>query len=162
MSGFLKIKKILLPIRPIEMIYEHLRNAGQDGVEGIGLLLGNFRDEEQFAVTASLVPKQEAYRTESGLFYYVGGEELHRINMWAYKNKLSLIAQIHSHPGEAYHSGTDDAYAIITTVGGFSIVIPNFASGPIDMKLWETYRLAPSSEWRHLASKDVQNLFQIT
>jgi len=161
MNGLVKIQKILLPLKHIEIIYEHLRSVGHNGVEGIALLLGKFEDEEKFIITASLIPKQEAYRTESGLFYYVGGEELHRINRWAYENKLSLIAQIHSHPGEAYHSSLDDAYAIMSIVGGFSIVIPNFAFGPIDIKLWETYRLSPSSEWKHVAYKEVQKLFEI-
>jgi len=38
-------------------------------------------------------------------------------------------ARIHSHPGDAYHSQTDDANPIISFDGGLSIVVPFFGLG---------------------------------
>jgi hypothetical protein len=37
-----------------------------------------------------------------------------------------LGVQVHAHPGEAFHSGTDDAFPVVTTEGGLSIVAPSF------------------------------------
>ena len=40
-----------------------------------------------------------------------------------------LIAQVHSHPGEAYHSDGDDAGAASFHVGFLSIVVPQYGRG---------------------------------
>jgi hypothetical protein len=40
-----------------------------------------------------------------------------------------LIAQIHSHPGEAYHSDGDDAGAASFHIGFLSIVVPQYGRG---------------------------------
>jgi len=39
-----------------------------------------------------------------------------------------LLAQIHTHPGRAFHSGTDDAFPATFLVGFLSIVVPNFCN----------------------------------
>jgi hypothetical protein len=39
-----------------------------------------------------------------------------------------LLAQVHSHPGTAFHSGTDDEFPATFLVGFLSIVVPNFCS----------------------------------
>lgn len=40
-----------------------------------------------------------------------------------------LVAQVHSHPGAAFHSPGDDVLAISFHPGLISIVVPNFAAG---------------------------------
>lgn len=37
--------------------------------------------------------------------------------------------QIHTHPGSAFHSTTDDQYPVIHTPGFLSLVIPDFGKG---------------------------------
>jgi hypothetical protein len=39
-----------------------------------------------------------------------------------------LVAQIHTHPGRAYHSMADDKWAIIRHKGAYSLVLPVFCS----------------------------------
>lgn len=39
------------------------------------------------------------------------------------------VARIHSHPGEAFHSRTDDQNPILTQQGALSIVVPYFGLG---------------------------------
>jgi len=87
----------------------------------------------------------------------VDGPELHRINVWLYEHEMTLIAQIHSHPTDAYHSETDDAIPIITTPGGLSLVVPDFARGPADLTTYAIFRLSESGDWKELAS-DVSEL----
>ncbi|MCC6545053.1 MAG: Mov34/MPN/PAD-1 family protein, partial [Nitrospirae bacterium] len=41
--------------------------------------------------------------------------------------KLKAVAQVHSHPKEAFHSDADDRWAIINHVGAMSLVLPYFA-----------------------------------
>jgi hypothetical protein len=159
MIDFQNITKIILPVRFVESVYAHLRDAGSQGVEGVGLWLGR-QEGNLFTVYCSIIPAQKAYRMEEGLLYQVAGEELHRINKWAYEQKIVLLTQIHSHPGRAYHSETDDAFPIVPTLGGFSIVIPNFGSDPMEKKYWKVYRLQTAG-WKEVAEKEVDELFQI-
>ncbi len=160
MNGFLHITKIILDITCIESVYQHLRNAGSKGVEGVALFAGS-SEGPLFEIKTVIVPKQTGYNIENGLFYSVDGDELHRINIWLYQNKMTLISQIHSHPGEAYHSDTDDRFPIVAEVGGFSIVVPNFAFDPFTLDSLAVYRLLPGRGWCLLSKKEVDNLIQI-
>lgn len=118
----------------------HLRSCGRRGVEGMVLWAGTVTAGEA-RVEEAIVPVQDGRITVHGLIVTVSGDELHRINVHLYKTGLKLIAQVHSHPGHAYHSAVDDEYAIATEVGAFSIVVPDFAEGPFEIGDYAVYRL---------------------
>ncbi len=44
---------------------------------------------------------------------------------------MGIRVQVHTHPGTAFHSATDDMYPIIHTPGFLSLVIPKFALGKV-------------------------------
>jgi hypothetical protein len=150
MIGFSGISEIVIPIECVQLAYDHLRAVGEEGFEGVALFAGK-QSHNQFRVSRALIPKQVALSIEHGLLYSVHGEELHRLNVFLFENELSLIAQVHSHPKEAFHSETDDAYPIVTTAGCISIVVPDFAAGPINIDSWAVYRLTEDSEWKKLS-----------
>jgi proteasome lid subunit RPN8/RPN11 len=160
MSGFQEIYRIIIPPKCIQKAYELLRYAGENRVEGVALFAG-FEKNNEFYVSQTIIPKQTSYRLELGLLYAVDGDELHRINVWLYENNLSIIAQIHSHPNEAYHSETDDSYPIVATKGGISIVVPRFAIDPIDIKNWAVYRLSSENCWVELSYPETKKVIQI-
>ncbi|WP_051359634.1 Mov34/MPN/PAD-1 family protein [Adhaeribacter aquaticus] len=156
--GLLDITSIELPRQLAQVAIDHFQRAGRQGVEGVALFAGN-QDGATFYIRRTIIPEQEATQTEDGLLYFVPGPELTRINRELYAEKLILVAQIHSHPTVAYHSDTDDAYAIITEVGGFSIVVPYFGRKGIDLSTWEIYRLEAGPEWAHLPTYEKTKLF---
>ena len=161
MAGFAHIDRLEIPVDCLEAVYRHLRAAGAQEVEGVALWAGTAQGSV-FHVKATIIPEQNAYKLEDGLLYSVEGDELHRINVWLYKNELQLIAQLHSHPGQAYHSETDDAYPIIAVLGGISIVIPDFAARSFDLEDWAVYRLSDGNGWVGLDINDVKNLIEIS
>ena len=81
-------------------------------------------------------------------------------NLWLYENKLKLLAQIHSHPSEAYHSKTDDEFPIMTTLGGLSIVVPYFAKHRLNHLDWAYYRLFSETNWIELNQSEIKNLIK--
>jgi hypothetical protein len=161
MEGFLNIKKIIMPQSCLAAAYQHMREAGKQHLEGVALFSGK-ENGDVFHIENTIIPKQRALSLEDGLLYSVSGDELHRINVWLYENKMSLIAQIHSHPTLAYHSETDDAYPIMATVGGLSIVVPDFASGSVDINLCAVYRLIQEKGWIELNKNEKHSLIEIT
>lgn len=44
---------------------------------------------------------------------------------------LGVRVQVHTHPEEAFHSRTDDRWPLVHTAGFLSLVIPDFAHGPV-------------------------------
>ena len=104
---------------------EAIRSAGVDGYESFVLWSGR-RDGDTFTVAKVHVPEQTSYKSNAGLCVSVVGSELHRLNVWLYEARQVIGVQIHSHPGDAYHSGTDDTYPIATLAGSLSIVLPFF------------------------------------
>ena len=141
-----EIDVITLPQHLARRTQDHLRAAGSRGCEGMALWAGQF-DGSGFGVTEVIIPKQDGLITDHGLAVTVSGEELHRINVYLYRKRLRLVAQIHSHPGHAFHSDTDDRYAVVTACGSFSLVVPNFAAGPFEVAKLATYRLLKGWWW---------------
>jgi hypothetical protein len=67
---------------------------------------------------------------------YVGGFNVNDAWITAFWLKLAqeksgIRVQVHTHPGTAFHSPTDDENPIIHTPGFLSLVIPNFALGSV-------------------------------
>jgi hypothetical protein len=161
MSGFLDVTTVVLPKGVADHTHQQLRRIGLRRAEGIALWIGR-RDTSCFNITHSIIPAQRAVRSDSGLCAIVPPEELHRINMWLYQEKRSLFAQVHTHPTGAYHSDTDDAFPIATTVGCLSVVIPDFAIRPFLLRDCAIYRLENDSVWRELGFAEVDRFIKIS
>ncbi len=69
-------------------------------------------------------------------------------------SKQSIKAQVHTHPGEAFHSATDDKWPIVSQVGFISIVIPCFAVGEPSLDDAWVGRLQIDGKWQPLGSAD--------
>ncbi len=65
-------------------------------------------------------------------------------------SKRSVKVQVHTHPGVAFHSATDDQWPIVSQAGFLSIVIPDFAAGEPSLdKAWVGC-LQADGRWRRL------------
>lgn len=160
MSGFLDITKIEVPRGAVEEANNHLRLVGKHGLEGFSLWAGK-RFGQMFRVLKNIVPMQTGHRTPDGVCVSVGPDELHRINVWLYQNGMTLVAQLHSHPTDAYHSDTDDAFPIATTEGSLSIVVPNYARQAFSLSGSAVYRLLPKRGWILIPPAEVAELITI-
>lgn len=160
MTGYLNLRKFEFSSEIIIETYSFLRRAGVEGFEAVALFAGKIENQNAH-ITEVIFPEQKSYKLESGLMYAVDGEELHRINVWLYKKKLKLLGQIHSHPQDAYHSDADDAFPIMSTQGGLSIVVPDFAKHPLNPLEWAYYRLSKSGDWLELTESEIIDLIHI-
>jgi hypothetical protein len=64
---------------------------------------------------------------------------------------LGVRVQIHTHPFEAFHSKTDDDYPLLFDVGYLSLVIPNFAKGPIGFEGAYLAEIQSDGAWKQVA-----------
>lgn len=67
---------------------------------------------------------------------------------------LFILAQVHSHPGKAFHSPIDDEHPISSQVGFLSIVVPNFAKDAAGDG-WAYYEHEGHGRWHQLTDYEV-------
>ena len=128
---------------------EAIRSAGLDGYE-LFVVWSGTRDGDTFLVDDVHLPRQTSYKLDGGLCVRVDGSELHRLNVWLYEAQQVVGVQVHSHPVDAYHSETDDAYPIATLAGSLSIVLPFFGRDGFRSTDIAVYRLGQDG-WCELA-----------
>lgn len=151
------VKKVLIAQNLVTRTVEALRSFGQTRCEGLVLWLGTSSGYEA-RISDAWIPPQTPIRSESGVGYMVSGETLTEISRECRRKGVGLVAQVHSHPGRAYHSSADDRYAVVTTNGGFSLVVPNFGAGPAHIATWAVYRLK-GRDWAEMTPREVASTF---
>lgn len=159
MNTFESISQFLVPRDICDETDAQLREAGRRGAERFVLWSGTI-EVTRFQVRTVHVPRQTAYRLREGLCVRVEGAELHRLNVWLYEHHERLAIQVHAHPTDAFHSETDDTFPIVTTRGGLSLVVPDFARNGVRGPGTALYRLGPAG-WEELSSVSAQVLLQL-
>jgi hypothetical protein len=154
------VRHVKIEPHVVSSTLETLQEYGKHGFEGLVLWLGEIEGEAAH-ISRAIVPEQEPIASESGVGYFVDGKTLFRLNRVLELTGLRLIAQVHSHPTNAYHSEADDRYAIVTAEGGLSLVVPNFGRAPLDPTFWAIYRLI-KGEWQEVNMTDAKLLISMS
>lgn len=63
---------------------------------------------------------------------------------------LGVRVQVHTHPGEAFHSETDDAFPLIHEAGFLSLVIPDFAKGAVGFDQAYLTEIQSDGSWQQV------------
>lgn len=63
------------------------------------------------------------------------------------RDRRTIRVQIHTHPGPAFHSPTDDRFPIVASTGFLSLVIPRFAREPQTLADAHLARLEADGSW---------------
>lgn len=137
----------------IDETLAHLREGGSQNCETVVLWLGTERDGVA-AVHEVYRPEQEVEVDRFRLPAHSVRAMMGRIR----ETRLHIVAQIHSHPGRAFHSKADDAWAIVRRVGAISIVVPFFAQGADRSNFGDrsaTYQLNNANRWAEVRFSEV-------
>jgi hypothetical protein len=142
------VREFVIPFELVDQTLEPLQDAGRRGYEAFVLWGGRLEEEGRFEFVSAYFPEQTMSRGQEGLLVTVEGEALFRVNRAFYERGLILGGQVHSHPTDAYHSSTDDAYPMMTLIGGLSGVVPDFGDRGRDrLDEWAWYRLVEVGVW---------------
>jgi len=153
----ISITKVILPMTIFKKTLEFFRKFGEKFLETLALWVG-IELSDVFKIKEVWFPNQE----NSIISYYVSDIDVHLINVKLNKMKYSAIAQIHTHPDNAYHSQIDEQYPILVLPGSFSIVVPDLGNISVNKSLNEMaiYRLI-SGEWILQTKEEVNEIFKI-
>jgi proteasome lid subunit RPN8/RPN11 len=69
--------------------------------------------------------------------------------LWALcrQKKLTVVADVHTHPGEARQSNSDKTNPMVARSGHVAIIVPNFATWPIPVGRLGVYEYRGQHEW---------------
>ena len=154
-----EVDHFVVPLEIVTSTEEALREAGAEGYELFVLWAGNISDRTVM-IASYFIPEQTSYKTPDGLLVRVEGRALHELNASLFDRKEILVAQIHAHPTDAFHSFTDSTYPIVTSIGGLSIVAPYFAEDGLFVKDAATYRL-DSKGWSEIRGRRLRKLISV-
>ena len=134
-----------LPRRMVDQTFSTLRSCGAGERECKLYWLSYWRDVGQLVEVAH--PEHDASRY---------GLTIHDRWITKFWNELAdrglgVRVQVHTHPGAAFHSPTDDAFPLIHEVGFLSLVIPDFALGEVGFDGAYLTEIQPDGRWQQVA-----------
>jgi hypothetical protein len=152
-----RIKKVHVPEKILHVTQEHLRTHERVGNEGMVLWTGIKSNRDAFVKTC-IHPVQQC----TAVSFDIPLDENQRINTLLKQSNEVIIAQVHSHPGSAFHSSRDDGMPITFTIGLFSLVVPNFCKKDLkdlsELSIWEHIG---KGNWQEIKHKEVAERFRI-
>lgn len=122
-----------------------LRKAGRKRREGIVLWLGQ-RADDHIQVSDAYQP----LHTSKADMFHITPAGMNALHRELRHRRRMVAAQVHTHPGRAYHSKADDEWAIVRHVGALSLVLPDFAFGATVetfLELTKVYRFSADGYW---------------
>lgn len=155
MKGREVTEKVFIPEEVLSNTIDLMRSRGVLRQEIVALWVGE-RGLRVKRVRGVWLPGQ----TVGGIGFVVSGDELFAMNMKLYRKGWKYIAQLHTHPGEAFHSEIDNEYPIITQEGSYSIVFPNFALDSKGLEKCRVYRLQ-TGIWILMSKEDIESTFLV-
>jgi hypothetical protein len=152
------ISVLHIPQNVLNETLKYLRAHGNEGKECIVFWSGRLLSQNKGCITFCIYPNQQA----SAIGAEVNLLESAKIHLLLYKRQEFLFAQVHTHPGEAFHSFTDNYYPLTDKPGFFSIVVPYYcATGLKNLSKCAVYEYKGEGAWRKLDKKEIKKRFKV-
>lgn len=153
-----------LPQQLLDEARAFFQECGRECCEGTALLVGQ-PDADRVRLSRLFIPEQRCIKTPLGNGHWGLRVELTQQAHYKLTNHLLpgqlFYARIHSHPGKAFHSDTDNSNGVISHQGAISIVVPYFAADPIELQRCAIFRLEHGRGWLLLEQAEVARLFEV-
>lgn len=151
---------VLVSEEHIVYTLEELRQAGLENSERVVLWLGKRDSSGIVKVEEVFVPIQYAEAD----FFRIPREGMAQLLHHLRQTRHFIAAQVHSHPRRAFHSPTDDEWAIVRHAGALSLVIPEFASYTTLSSFEEdaaVFILSSDNEWLGISPHNTRKHYRI-
>lgn len=132
---------------------ERLTMRGTADTERVVLWLGKGSGNED-TVSEVFTPQQQT----AADYFRIPPSGMEEILSHLRISRLKIIAQVHSHPFEAFHSAADDTWALIRHVGALSLVIPHFGLHTSVETFWRdaaVYELSEDGRWEEVLESNL-------
>lgn len=140
---------------------ELLAEIGRDGFEAVVVWVGRRVDDGNAEVLAVWRPEQVCVRSADGVGVEVPAEAIADL-IAALEPGTSILARVHTHPTDAYHSEVDNDNMLLSHQGAISVVVPDFAEAPIALAHCSVNELHHGIGWIELEPGAVERRFHIS
>jgi hypothetical protein len=123
-----------------------LKRGGERGEERVVLWLARSVARDPATVIEVYEPDQICAVN----YYKLPAESMRLLMEHLRAKRRKVVAQIHIHPGEAFHSEADAEWAIVRHVGALSLVLPHFAEHTTPSRFLDevkTYEYTLERQW---------------
>ena len=152
------VDSLVIPRELFDATWHYLQSRGREDLEGVAYWTGDATPTRGL-VAHVLYPK--AYAVESAIHIEVApgtvmelAERIHALDEF-------LLVRIHSHPGGAFHSPTDDHGCLSGRVGMLSLVVPEFARGEPTISTAAAYERTTGGRWREMGKDERLRRFEV-
>jgi proteasome lid subunit RPN8/RPN11 len=128
-----------------------LRRGGERGQERVALWLATARPQHPAPIVEVYEPEQIADVD----YFRLPATAMRALLDHLRLSRRRIVAQIHTHPGDAFHSDVDAQWAIVRHVGALSLVLPRFAASVTPDNFLQQvmiYEYSAGGEWEHRAA----------
>ena len=136
----------------------HLRKIGYDYKEGVAYWSGILNKYEAIVTRVIFADNYPEFQNEE-YFARVSLDTAFKIGNEMHDKNEILLAQIHTHPREAFHSFIDDTHPISHRIGFVSIVIPDFAQNVNLLSECMILEYLGMAMWNELFPREVADKF---
>ena len=133
---------MLIPDHTFRLAVETMRDCGQGRNECVVFLVEN--------AGTHVLEVVHPVHSAGGGGYEVDQDWLARFAVRQTVEPLVIRAQMHTHPGHAFHSCIDDEWPMAGTADFISIVVPRFGQGIIEPDEIYACRLTSDGDWEAL------------
>jgi proteasome lid subunit RPN8/RPN11 len=156
-SEQLKVKTHIVQRSVLDLTHEHLCAHGAMSEEGAVCWAGTIVGDMALVTTVLRFIAATSY---GGV--HVTPESSGVLYAHLYARGLTLLAQVHSHPADAYHSSVDERSPHSPEPGFLSVVVPNFGSCSFDeFSEWAVFEQIHYEAWREWSREEKQTRLQI-
>lgn len=151
-NGASEMSKLLISHMLVKQTIAVLQEGGERMCETVVFWLGKGETVD------------EVYRPHQSVsidYFHLPGASMRSLMDYLKRDRRRILAQVHSHPGEAYHSKADDQWAVIRHEGALSLVLPRFAKTATLQNFstqTATYSLSAQDKWLEVATTDVVSI----
>lgn len=138
-----------------------LRKSGRDySRESGAFLLGRDDDGRRRVVDFILYDALDPHSLDTGIVNFDGR---HFGSLWeeCKRRKLTVVADVHTHPGGAWQSDSDRAHPMIAQAGHVALILPQFAAHPVRLEQIGIYRYLGARRWSPADEAAKRHFFHI-
>lgn len=138
-----------------------LRQRGRSASRESGaFLIGRNEEGRRRIVDFVLYDDLDPHCLDTGIVRFDGR---HFGALWALckARSLSVVADVHVHPGGAGQSDSDQDYPMISRAGHIALILPNFAAPPQSRTALGIYRYLGGKRWMTIPRDERRAFFHI-
>jgi len=131
-----------------------LRARGEGTHESGAFLLGHRDDRRGRISMFVLYDDLDPHCLDTGIVHF-DGRYFGRLWDLCKTTGLTVVADVHTHPGGAWQSGSDRAHPMIACAGHLALIVPRFAQPPVSIRDVGVYRYLGAKRWETVPSRHV-------